>query len=126
MVLACAPLGIATSRSLPTIPLLLDAATAGYAAVCQEPPQGDPQLVLHLRWNALATAKVGFAVSVKGSCLTLEGEGVLGRADAATRTAECAVSRAYGCSPAMLAEIGETLLLSSPRGPTGRRSTPPR
>lgn len=110
VVLECAPLGIATSI-IADDSALLDAATANVAAACRELPDGDPRITLRLRWNALATAKVGFEVAVKGSCLTLEGEGVLARADAAAGTAECSLSRAYGGHPRMLAEIGETLLL---------------
>jgi hypothetical protein len=90
---------------------LLSAATANFAGLVSSPDAADPAIVIRLHWNEFATAGVGFAVSVEGSCLTIEGEGILGRADALARTAECSISRAFGADREALAEIGETLLL---------------
>lgn len=109
-VLRFAPLGI-PAEIIADDSTLLDAAVANFADLAGCPGRERPTVSIRLHWNGLATAKVGFAVSVKGSCLTLEGEGILGRADAASRTAECSLSRAYGADRAALAEIGETLLL---------------
>jgi hypothetical protein len=92
-------------------PALLNAATANFAGLSRCPAREDARISIRLRWNDLATAKVSFAVSVKGSRMTLAGEGILGRADAETGTAECSISRAYRGDAAALAEIGETLLL---------------
>lgn len=92
-------------------PALLNAATANFAGLTRCPSHDDARVSIRLHWNELATAKVGFAVSVKGSRLTVAGEGIVGRADAEAGTAECSLSHAYGADPAALAEIGETLLL---------------
>lgn len=105
-----APLGIPT-EIIADDSALLDAATASFASLTSDPVKGDPDIGIRLHWNDLATVRVGFAVSVKGSCLTLEGQGILGRADAAIGVAECSLSRAYGADPGALEEIGETLLL---------------
>lgn len=108
-VLRFAPLGIPTAI-IADDSALLDAATANFADL-RKPSDADPKIVIRLRRNELATAKVGFAVSVKGSCLALEGEGISGRADAATGSADCSLSGAYGDDRRLVAEIGETLLL---------------
>jgi hypothetical protein len=105
-----APLGIPTTI-IADDSALLDAAVESVAGSGAEAVDGEPGLIMRLRWNELATATVGFGVSVKGSHLVLEGAGVLGRADASTREAECSISRAYGGERGLLAEIAETLLL---------------
>jgi hypothetical protein len=109
-VLRFAPLGI-PAAIIADDPALLSAATANFAGLVSTPAAADPMIVIRLHWNELATAGVGFAVSVKGSWLSVEGEGVCGRADAVTRTAECSISPAYRADREALAEIGETLLL---------------
>ncbi|HEY7806312.1 MAG TPA: hypothetical protein VIC34_03850 [Croceibacterium sp.] len=105
-----APLGIPVAI-IADDPTLLHAAVANFAGLTRHTASGDVKISIRLRWNDLATTRVGFAISAKGSCLTIEGDGILGRADAATRTAECSLSRAYGADRQALAEIGETLLL---------------
>ena len=109
-VLQFTPLGI-PAQIIADDSALLNAAIANFAELTVCPDRSEPTVSIRLRWNDLATAKVGFAVSIKGSCLTLEGEGLLGIADASAGTAECLLSRAYGAHPAVLAEIGENLLL---------------
>jgi hypothetical protein len=104
------PLGIPTSI-IADDSTLLGAAIATIAGADSSACSGDPRVAIRLRWNELATARVGFAVRVKGSCLAIEGGGVLGRADASTGRAECSVSRARGGEAGLLAEIGEMLLL---------------
>jgi hypothetical protein len=108
--LTFAPLGIPTSI-IADDPALLAAASANLAGLKSGLVRECPRLVIRLRWNELVAARVGFAISVKGSCLTVEGEGLLGRADGASGTAECSISRAYRADRGALAEIGETLLL---------------
>jgi hypothetical protein len=108
--LCFAPLGIPTSIIADDSTLLGAAITTIAGADCCA-DAGDPRVAIRLRWNELATARVGFAVHVKGSCLEIEGGGVVGRADASTGRAECTVSRACGGEAGLLAEIGETLLL---------------
>ena len=105
-----APLGIPTSI-IADDSTLLGAAIATIAGADSGAGGGDPRVAIRLRWNELATARVGFAVHVKGSCLAIEGGGVVGWEDASTGTAECSVSRAYVGEAGVLAEIGETLLL---------------
>ena len=105
-----APLGI-PAAIIADDSALLSAATANFAGLTSCPAAADPRIVIRLHWNALATARVGFEVTVKGSCLTVEGEGILGRADARAGAADCSLSRAYGADRRALAEIGETLLL---------------
>jgi len=109
-VLRFVPLGIPVAI-IADDPALLNAAVANFAGLTRHAASSDVEISIRLRWNDLATTRVGFAISAKGSCLTLEGDGILGRADAATRTAECTLSRAYGADRGLLAEIGETLLL---------------
>jgi len=105
-----APLGIPT-RIIADDSALLDAAIANFADLNVCAADGDATLTIRLRWNALATSHVGFAVSAKGSCLTIEGDGILGRANASLKKAECSLPRAYGADGPAVAEIGETLLL---------------
>jgi len=105
-----APLGV-VAQVIADDSALLNAAIANFADLTACPARGEPIVSICLRWNGLATARVGFLVSVKGSCLTLEGEGILGFADAAAGTAECLLSRAFEAHPAALAEVGEMLLL---------------
>ncbi|HEX5314132.1 MAG TPA: hypothetical protein VFX38_04380, partial [Gammaproteobacteria bacterium] len=58
-------------------PALLNAATANFAGLSRCPAREDARISIRLRWNDLATATVSFAVSVKGSRMTLAGEGIL-------------------------------------------------
>ncbi len=104
-----APLGI-PAAIIADDSALLDAAIANFADL-RDDTDADPRIVIRLRRNELATANVGFAVSVKGSCLTIEGQGVGGHADAATGRAECRFSSGYRHDSRILPEIGETLLL---------------
>lgn len=105
-----APFGIPTSI-VADDSALLDAAIGTFAELGGCIGEGGSEIALRLRWNEIATNGVGLAVSVKGSCLTLVGEGVRGRADSASGTAECSFSRSHREDRRVLADVTETLLL---------------
>jgi hypothetical protein len=105
-----APLGIATAI-IADDPALLNAAVANFVELTECPGCEPADIVIRLRRNPFSTTSVGFAVTAKGSRLTIEGEGVDGWADAESRTAECSLPILPAGESRLFAEIGETLLL---------------
>lgn len=106
-----APLGIPT-RVIADTPELLATAVGAYAEWKEEAGAGEPAIILRLGSGTASSSNVCCEISVEGSRLTLEGGGISGHADAATKRAECALPpRLIGDPAALAAQAIDTLLL---------------
>ncbi len=105
-----APLGIPTVV-IADDPELLATARGAYAEWTAEAPAG-PAIEIRLETGSTPSENVSCGIRVEGSRLTLNGGGIAGHADAASRQARCTVPRRLIGNPALLAaEVTDTLLL---------------
>lgn len=104
------PLGVPT-LIIADDPQLIAAARAAYPLWSAVAPVAEPEIELRLAIGRVSSASVSLAISVKGSRLELNGEGVRGSADSVARTARATISPEIAADAGLFAEVSDTLLL---------------
>jgi hypothetical protein len=92
-------------------PQLLAAARAAYAYWSVEAPFAESALELRLEIGPASSFEVSFDISVEGSHLRIEGQGIAGTADAVRGLAHARVPASIVDDPLVLTEVIDTLLL---------------